>query len=320
MVPLYDSFGGSVLLTDEGVNTDDAAYPPLCGTRYVASIDAAVSEWMFCTDRDSQTCGDTDAEGRLVGRDGNPVNQMTGLDANPKLTSDQERLIAYLIQHGHSYEGTGSQSWGGATVARSDIGTNERNALQTLVWCISDPPAVGDDEDYSQTCADNMDQGEQSRLLAMIPESPELQLAFSDSVTSLAVGAIGRFTLSTNVLNQPITVSFDGTASVSWSVCAGDASLRGALLTVAGTNSSQTQEIVLCATASSPGTASVRVSATPPSVEHVGWSQSVNGGLEPPCQVYATFHEELRSNVVADALTTFLIAPTAPARVDTAAR
>ena len=66
VVPLYDAFGGSVLLTDAGVNTGDAAYPPLCATRYVESLGTAVSEWMFCTDRLAQTCGDTTMATRSI--------------------------------------------------------------------------------------------------------------------------------------------------------------------------------------------------------------------------------------------------------------
>lgn len=134
IVPLYDAFGGTVLIDSAGtVRPNAASYPPLCGTRYVESAGTAVSEWMFCTDRDAQPCGDTDAAGNLVDGTGTVLNPMTSLAGNPKLDAAQEKLIAYLIQHGHSYAGVGDQLWGGVIEARADGTTDTRNALQTLV-------------------------------------------------------------------------------------------------------------------------------------------------------------------------------------------
>jgi hypothetical protein len=318
IVPLYDAFGGSILLTSSGENTGQAAYPPVCGTRYVASIDAAVSEWMFCTDRSAQACGDTDADGNLVDHDGNPIAPMTGLPKNPKLDANQEKLIAYLVQHGHSYAGVGDQGWDGVTEARSDLGSNERLALQTLVWCISDPSDQGTDFDI--TCENNLDEVEQQRLLAMIPDAPELVLSFS-SGAALNVGQTATFTLTTNVFNQPIQIETAGTATTSWSVCSGDATLTDSTLTVAGSNPAESEQIVLCAKASTVGTATVNASAAPPSTEHIGWSQSINPTLEEPCQVFATFHEDNKATISASASTTFGAgsAPTHTATATTAA-
>lgn len=303
-VPLYDAFGGSILLNPNGDNTGEDAYPPLCATRYVESLDTAVSEWMYCTDRKSQTCGDTDSEGNLVDREGNPINPMTALSGNPRLTPDQEKLIAYLIQNGHPYEGVGSQAWGGATEARSDAGTNERTALQTLVWCISDPPSTGEEAGFVETCENNMDAAEQARLLQMIPDTPELVLALDSTDDVLDVDDSANFTLTTNVFNQPIELTTGGTADATWTVCAGDATLTGSALTVAGVDPTEVIEVTLCATAATAGTATLSMYATPPSTEHIGWAQSIND-ITPPCQVYATFHQVNLASVTASAAALF---------------
>lgn len=295
IVPLYDAFGGSVLLTDTGDNTGEAGYPPVCGVRYVASLQKAVSEWMFCTDREAQACGDTDAKGDLVDKDGNPINPLTTLTRNPRLSADQEAIIAHLIQKGHSYSGVGNQSWEDATEARSDAGSNERLALQTLVWCVSDPST--EPSNFTTTCENNMNAAEQARILAMTPPTPALTVTPVSAQSTLAVGATARFTLSTNVFHQPIQVVTDGTATSSWSVCGGDADLTGSTLTVDGDDPSASKDVTLCATATTAGTAALALSASPASLEHIGWSQSVNDQLSQPCQVYATFHEVKQEGV-----------------------
>ena len=307
IVPLYDAYGGSVLLTDEGEVTGDVSYPPVCGTRYVESQDTAVSEWMFCTDLLSQACGDTDAEGNLVDRDGNPINPMTSLETNPRLTLDQEKLIAYLIQNGHEYEGVGTQSFGEVRQARSDAGTFERIALQTLIWCISDP--ADGESDFAQTCDKNMDAEEQARLLAMIPDVPELSMSLDSADETIAIDEIAEFTLTTNVFNQPIRIASTGTAGASLTVCGGDATLDGSTLTVSGSDPQSAVDVVLCASATTAGTVNLAADAVPPSTTHIGWSQSVNQQLDQPCQVYATFHEEQKLAVVANAQVDFAAAP-----------
>lgn len=307
VVPLYDAFGGSILINDDGtVNDDSAAYPPVCGVRYVASLDAAVSEWMFCTDREAQTCADTDADGNLVDHDGAPIAPMTELPTNSKLSADQEKLIAYLVQNGHSYAGTGNQSWGGVTEAQSGLGTNERLALQTLVWCISDPAT--ELSDFATTCAANMDDAEQARLLAMIPDAPQLTLGVSGGSAALPVGGTAEFTVTTNVFNQAIAVAFAGVAA-NWSVCAGDATLAEGVLTVSGEDPAATAAVTLCATATEAGALTLNLEATPPSTEHIGWSQSIND-LEQSCQVYATFREVQRATVSAAAQAAFVVGTT----------
>ncbi|MDT0202343.1 thioester domain-containing protein [Nocardioides sp. AE5] len=313
IVPLYDAFGGTVLVRGDGTVSDEEAYPPICGTRYVASVGGPVSEWMFCTDRTSQSCGDTDAAGNVVDGDGVILNPMASLAGNPRLSSDQERLIAYLIQNGHPYHGTGDQAWGGVDEARADAGTRERVALQTLIWCISDPAPGG--SDFSTTCADNMDTAEQERLLRMIPMDPELVLDLDAASTALEVGDTARFRLRTNVFHQPIALTTGGTAAPVWSVCEGDATISasGDELTVAGEDPLSAKDVVLCVEATAPGTATVEMTASPATTSHIGWSQS-SGATADPCQVYATFHEVKRAGVsdAAEAAFTAASKPTAP--------
>lgn len=314
IVPLYDGYGGTVLITADGTVTGDAAYPPVCGTRYVASAGKAVSEWMFCTDRDAQSCGDTNAAGSIVDHDGNPINPMTGLPTNPKLSPEQEKLIAFLVQHGHSYVGIGDQDWG-VDKARSDLGTSERNALQTLVWCVSDPATS--DSGFARTCAANMDADEQARLLAMIPDEPVIDMVLGGT-SPVKVGDTAEFQLSTNLFNQPIALQLSGAALTGLSVCEGTATLTGAVLTVTGSDPNVSIDVTLCATATETGSATLEANATPPSTEHIGWAQSINASLEQPCQVYATFHEDDKVAVSARAAVVVEAAPTpTPTPTDT---
>jgi len=282
MVPLYDAFGGSV-----------GAYPPLCGVRYDARVGGPVTEWMFCTDITSVVCGTTTEDGGLADDhsegDGPvvvvPKNPLTDLEGNGKLTLDQEKLISYLVQKGHSYTGTGNQSWpGNSGFAQAGTNTADRAALQTLVWCISDAPTVA--SDFATTCEANMDAEEQARLLALIPTDPELTLDLPDTAETLPVGATAEFALTTNIYNQPITVTSEPAGALT--VCDGDAELTGDQLTVTGTNPAASTTITLCLTGTEEGTVDVTASATPPSTTHINWAQSINDGGT-PCQVYANF-------------------------------
>lgn len=311
VVPLYDAYGGTILIDGEGVVGPNAAYPPICGTRYDATVGGSVSEWMFCTDISSDSCGDTDAEGRIVDSNGTPVNPMTDLDVNPKLSADQEKLISYLVQNGHSYAGVGNQAWGGVAVAQSGGNTNERNALQTLVWCISDPALPGS-SDFAATCEANLSADEQQRILTLIPDVPELELAFANTDAVLEVGGTASFVLTTNVYNQPIELVLTGSANPEWTVCAGDAVLDGQTLTVTGTDPSQSTTVTVCATAQQAGTTEILATATPPSTQHVSWAQSQNNPTAEPCQVFATFREVQKVQVASSASASFTEKPDVP--------
>lgn len=299
VVPLYDSYGLS----------GPDVYPPLCGTRYVAAAGGPVSEWMYCTDRLSQVCGDLDANGNLLDEKGVVINPLTTLTRNRRLTSAQERVISYLIQHGHAYDGIGDQYFDGAKAAKSNAGTDERKALQTLIWCVSDPGTSP--SDFTSTCAKLMGPKEQARLLAMTPADPELTL--QRRAAAVRVGQTARFDLTTNVFNQAITLTTGGTATARWRVCRGDATLNGSTLTVRPVTSGASAAVQLCARAKSKGELTVAANVAPPTTKHIGWNQSIQSGLFEDCQVFATFHAAKLVTLRASARSTVNTKSAAPA-------
>jgi len=282
VVPLYDVFGSN----------DNNGYPAVCATRYVAG-EGAVSEWMFCTDYFSHVCSGVDAEGNLLDFDGNPIPGMDALPgANPKLTPDQEKLIAYLIQHGRdTYNGTGGFSMDNATKAVVDGDSWERAALQVLIWCISDPVGplpspISGEADRAATCEDNMNAETQAELLAALPDDPTLTV--TGPATSLDIGATAEFSITTDVFTSPLAVTTGGVAG-TLSVISGPGVLTGSELQVTGTTAPVT--VVLGLTATGEGTADLAVQATPASTSHIEWNQSPGLAADQrPCQVFATFH------------------------------
>jgi hypothetical protein len=281
VAPLYDSFG---------VNDNDA-YPPVCAVRFVEGI-GPVSEWMFCTDLYSHTCAGTDAEGNLLGFDGEIIDPMVKVESNKKLNASQEKLVAWLIQNGHPYSGTGYYNWGadsddpdvlGVTDGIADATSTsfERAALQTLIWCISDAPAPATPStndplrdsahDRLVTCDDNMDATEQARILAMIPDAPSIALSFANSGATLPLAATATFELSTNLYDQSITLTHSGAAG-QLTVVGDNAILVGDVLSVTGTDLITPTTVRLSFTASEVGTVDIAASATPASREHIGWN------------------------------------------------
>ena len=97
VVVLYDVFGENAL----------DGYPAVCGTRYVDSVGGPVSEWMFCTDIFSHVCSGVNAAGELIDLDGEPIEGLDSRPGNPKLDETDEKIIAWLIQNGYSYDGEG---------------------------------------------------------------------------------------------------------------------------------------------------------------------------------------------------------------------
>lgn len=297
VVVLYDSWGGN----------DLDAYPPVCATRYVEGI-GAVSEWMFCTDIKSHTCAATDEEGRLLNESGEVIAGLDPQTSNPRLTSDQQKLIAYLIQNGHSYEGFGYYSWNGVTEALADGSFDNRAGLQTLIWCVSDVPDIASAEgsvvDRAQTCDANLDAAEQARLLALIPDNPIIELSFDASTQSLRPGDTATFELTTNVFGQPIELASVGVAG-DLEVLSGPAVISGSTLTVTGTDPAATATISLGFTSTALGDVTLSARATPASVTHIAWNQSPGLANGVPCQVFATFNQDRQLAVADDATVTF---------------
>lgn len=295
VVPLYDSYGGALL----------DAYPPLCGVRYVAGV-GPVSEWMYCTDLDALTCGGTDASGNLVDTSSpaTPLNPLTDLTGNPRLTANQNAVIGYLIHNGHPYAGVGNQSWNGVTEAANNSTTDGRNALQSLIWCVSDTPSTG--SDLAATCAAIMDATEQARIAALT-ETPS-SLTVTPSASSLAVGGTASLTVTTNVFTKPVTVAV--TPPVALSVCGGPATLAGSALTVHGTDPTTPVAVTLCFASNAAASYTVSTEIEPvTTADYLVWHQSQRNALAEPCQVFSTFDEDKSRGVAASTVIAFTAAP-----------
>lgn len=305
VVVLYDAFG---------TNTIDG-YPAVCGTRYVDGV-GAVSEWMFCTDIYSHVCSGVNANGELLDFDGNPIPGLSErADGNPKLSNDQNKLVAYLVTHGHSYQGVGYYDFG-ATDAIAHGTSAERVSLQTLVWCISDPvdPATADpfEQERSQTCEANMDATEQQTLLSLIPDVPAVALSFGAPSAEFSTGASVTISLTTNLFNQPIALSVGGVAGMLSTVSAG-ATLAGNTLTVAGTDPTVPVVVELSFTASTAGTATFAASAIPVALSTIAWNQSpgITASDNKPCQIFATFDTQASRTVTSSTQALFVAAGSA---------
>jgi hypothetical protein len=297
VVPLYDYAGYAY-----------DSYPPLCGVRYVPSLGEPVAEWMFCTDLDSKVCGDMLPDGSLAeGTD--RVDPLDKLPVNPKLSADQEKIIAYLVQHGYSYTGVGDQSWGGTTFARSDGSSAERAALQTLIWCVSDWDASQapseSDTGFTKTCQASMNSTEQARILSMIPQEPTVSLELSGEERELTVDDTASFQLRTNLFNQPISLRTTASGDVNLTVCEGSATLTGQTITVSGSGE-EPALVTLCATSTVAGEIEIEATGRPTFTEHVGWNQSPTLVDGDPCQVFAAFYENQSQQLDSRASATFV--------------
>lgn len=294
--------GHAVILYDYFGESDPESAPPVCAVHHDARTGGPVTEWMYCTDLKLHVCGTTAADGALVDKDGSPVGPLLPQAGNEKLSADQEKLITYLIQHGHSFD-RAQDTTVDATQARSDGTTWERWALQLLVWCVSDAPY-----DDKGVCAANLPQSEQDAILARIPNDPVLTLA-SPSGTH-EVGQVARFTLTTNLYGQDLTVRTTGAARLA--VCGGTATLDGDTLVVRGDDPTRTSAVQLCATGTAPGAVTLEVTGTPAATEKVRWNQSAHSIAGEQCQHYASFSEETSLEVTTDGRTRFVAAQDEP--------
>jgi len=302
VVVLYDVFGENAL----------DGYPAVCGTRYVDSVGGPVSEWMFCTDIFSHVCSGVNAAGELIDLDGEPIEGLDSRPGNPKLDETDEKIIAWLIQNGYSYDGEGYYDLG-VTTARKDLTSWERMALQVLIWCVSDPPqpdsAYEYEDDRIQTCADSFDEEDRAHVLAQIPDDPEIEILFGASGGTFTAGETATFELSTNLYGQPISLTVGGVAG-TLAVTGGDATYDAdaATLVVAGTDPTVMTNIQLSFTTDDVGTVNIAASARPVSRSAIGWNQSPGVAADgTACQVFATFHEVARLTVADNADANFLL-------------
>ncbi len=296
-VPLYDSYGDN-----------DAPYPPLCSVHSEGGV--PVSEWMFCTDAEAHVCGETNGAGDLVA-DGVVVGDLEAKSSNPKLTADQERVIAFLIQHGHAFTpGPGAWAAGGTSRAASDQGTNERVALQELVWCVSDQSLGEDDPDFAAMCNENLPEAERSRILAMVPQVAVLEVAASAS--TVPAGSSAEFAVDTNLVNVPIHVDVSG-GSVT--LCPGNSGVtlsRTRELVVNDETPAPSRKALLCVRRAAAGTVRLSAAASPASPDAMVWDQSAHPTGGEACQHYATFRKTKALHVSAGATARFTGSPAEP--------
>lgn len=309
VVPLYDSWGGH----------DLNGYPPVCATRYVEEAGGPVSEWMYCTDIHSKVCSGTSEDGGLVNAHGDEIDFPGELSGNPRLTDDQENIISWLIHNGYPYTGYGDYAWDTTFASNADF--ESRAALQTLIWCVSDPVTSHDPASEvfrEQTCDEAMSDEIQESILALIPADPTFVLDVDADATPVNVGQTATIILATNMYLHPITLDISGVAGTLTVVSPGatyDAATQ--TLRVDGTDPGVTTEIELAFVASEAGTLTLSASGIPAVHEHIGWNQSTGVVDEEdgvtPCQVFATFHAEKSEAISASASVQFIVAPTTPA-------
>jgi hypothetical protein len=280
VVVLYGQFG-------------DNAGAPACALRYVDGV-GPVSEWMYCTDVRSHTCTLVNVDGEIT-YDGVVVPGLEHLDQNVRLTVEQERIIAYILRHDMPVTLFGDVA--------SNATDESRGARQRLVWCVSDP----DWENEEGFCEANMNATEQQRILALTAAESELAFDLRADDADLEVGETARVDVTTNVYGQPITLAVDGGSAT---VCEGDASLSGGILTVVGADAATSTTVTLCITSAEAGTVTVSGSATPASREQISWVQSP-GADGVVCQVFATFETTRAATVRASAAVQFRAVPAA---------
>lgn len=185
----------------------------------------------------------------------------------------------------------------------SNADPDSRGARQGLVWCISDP----DVSTVEGFCEANMNAAEQQRILALTATESELAFDLRADDSDLEVGETARVDVTTNVYGQPIALTIDGGSAT---VCEGDASLSGGLLTVEGADAATSTTVTLCITAVEAGTVTVSGSVTAASREQISWAQSP-GAEGIACQVFATFETARAVPVTASAAVQFRAAPAA---------
>ena len=287
----YNAGGIAVLYGSQGMRNEDTARAPGCGVRYVEAAGGPVSEWMYCTDMSKAACLNVKPDGSLESVEGpQPVDPMEWLDGNDKLTKDQSKVIAYILQNDLSV--TPPPDADVTTASNRD--RHERYARQLMVWCISDYDRFGVGGDNNLWCNENIGPERQAEILASIPEIPQIDLSISGGQTNIPVGATARLVVSTNVFKQPIEFHVEG-AEVK--ICSGDATITDRQLLVQGTNPDVSKQVHLCIKRTTPGDVTLSLSATPQASKYLSWAQANHSSDTTSCQVFAAFERSRATKV-----------------------
>lgn len=269
-VPLYVSDG----TIDVGNSS-----PPGC----VAYLDGGTvkSTWAYCTVHEDSSCLATWLPSPTT-MTGNPAFDASSDPLGP----DKEQVIGYLAQHGYPVRNGAAFAYStyplgfpGVTAANHDS-TPQRGALQEIIWCVSGA-GPGNKVQTWAGCGANFTAADFDTVLDLANSVPVLDV--TAPAGPLTVGDVARFTVETNVTGKPISLTTTG--GEDWRVCAGDATLSGNTLTVAGTGPwGQTTAVELCATTVAEGTVKLDANVFPDAKKDLAWLW--NG--DTACQVFAT--------------------------------
>ncbi|MHA3683470.1 hypothetical protein ACXR2W_04370 [Leucobacter sp. HY1908] len=265
-VLLYTSTGGS------GGGT------PNCGVHYDAVTDGPVSEWMFCTDQTAKTCSQVDKNG-LLHQGSDYVGQLENRTGNPGLSPDQEKIISYIIRHDMPVPVDNFLS---TVDVASNKTVDSRNAKQNLVWCVSDPVDFG--EPLAYWCDEAIGADKQAAILASMPKTPELTI--TPASTEVVVAGEAKVTLTTNLVNQPITLTADAPGLALCEPQTDVTLSTDGELTISSTVTG-TKTVDLCISSATPAEILVQASATAHAGDEAAWVQSPGGAAGIECQVYA---------------------------------
>ncbi|WP_460520369.1 hypothetical protein [Humibacter antri] len=277
----YNAGHAVILYSDSGEN---GGLTPNCGVTFVAGV-GPVSQWMYCTDRLEALCNGTDADGNLT-ESGVTVPGLQERPDNARLTSDQQKLVAYVLQHDLAVSPVPYGLAPGAAQA-SNATSPERQARQFLVWCITDRSFFDNPGNHliGEWCDANIGTTAHQQYLAAMTSAPVLSIAAE--AAKVQPGQQARFDVTTNLYEQPITVTSNAS---DLAVCSGDATLSGGVLTVVGTDPTKTTTITLCTTSTVATTISVALSGQVTSLDQIVWTQSPGEVHSQACQVYAILH------------------------------
>ncbi|MBL3699991.1 hypothetical protein D3228_10070 [Leucobacter luti] len=257
-----------------------------------------MSSWIYCTYDRASTCGWTNAEGKLE-RQGVVLPGLDYVDPDPRLTAEQRKLQAYIIQN--DLPVLAGPNGTGGTVATDTVANNatptSRQLRQNLVHCIDNPERSSG----VAFCAANMSPATQQRILEIIGSDTASLLTASGPAATVAAGAAGEVVVTTTLAGSPLQVSVTGGTAT---VCGGPATLTGSALVVAP-DAELPAEITLCVTRPDTGTASVEVTGAPPVIENIGFAQSSRFAGDTLCQVFSAVESERRTTLQAQATIAF---------------
>jgi len=271
---------------------------PVCVVRYVDDAAGPVSSWTYCTYDRASSCSWTNAAGQLE-RNGVVRSGLVLTNPDVRLTADQQKLQAYIIQT--DLPVVAGPNGNGGTVPVDTLANNasqsSRVLRQNLVHCIDNPTRAS----ALVFCANNMSPTTQARILELIGPDAADQLAANGPAASVQPGDDGSIEVTTTLAGMPLTLTATG-GTVT--LCGGPATLTGSTLVV-DASAAVPAVITLCATRPTPGSVSVTVTAQPPVIDNVGFSQS--NPASTLCQIFSTYQLELRQTVTASAAAAFAV-------------